>query len=282
MTERDEIKRYLFEKAASGNDLLYSCRQARRPAAGVVEKAKPREEKKENREGRTPEVKKKERIKISEIETGIRYDTAAPVQDKLFSKGAGKDDSTDLSGHDMETLAEEVGKCRKCPLSGSRTNTVFGAGDPSAGVVFVGEAPGREEDLSGIPFVGRAGKLLDKILQAIEFSREQVFIANILKCRPPDNRDPNEKEVAACEPFLQRQLELIEPDIICALGRVAAQTLLRTRSSLGKMRGKIHYYNGIKMIATYHPAALLRNPNFKRPAWEDMKMLRSIYDSSSE
>ncbi|MBD3178095.1 MAG: uracil-DNA glycosylase [Candidatus Latescibacteria bacterium] len=182
----------------------------------------------------------------------------------------------------METLAARVSQCRQCALNSSRTNTVFGAGDPGAGVVFVGEAPGREEDLSGIPFVGRAGKLLDKILEAIDFTRDQIYIANILKCRPPNNRDPLENEVAACEPYLQRQLELMQPELICALGRVAAQTLLRTKSSLGKMRQKLHYYNGIKLIATYHPAALLRNPNFKRPAWEDMKMLRAIYESSRE
>lgn len=210
---------------------------------------------------------------------GIRYKENKELQNGLFDGGPKPDDDS-LKGMTLEQLEEEVAACKKCGLHADRTNTVFGAGDSSAGIVFIGEAPGREEDLRGIPFVGRAGKLLDRILAAIDLSRDDVYIANILKCRPPGNRDPNEDESKACEGYLKRQLELIDPAVICALGRVAAQNLLKTKSPLGKMRGKIHYYNDIKTIVTYHPAALLRNPHFKRPAWEDMKVLRRIYDES--
>jgi DNA polymerase len=173
---------------------------------------------------------------------------------------------------------KQVSVCQKCALHKSRTNTVFGVGNPDAGVVFVGEAPGRDEDLRGEPFVGRAGQLLNKILAAIGFRREDIYIANVLKCRPPENRDPAADEVVHCEPYLIRQLEIIEPRVICALGRIAAQTLLKTSSSLTSMRTEVHDYHGIPMVATYHPAALLRNPNWKRPAWEDVQKLRALYD----
>jgi uracil-DNA glycosylase family 4 len=177
-----------------------------------------------------------------------------------------------------ELDATQVSVGQKCALHQTRTNTVFGVGNPDAGVVFVGEAPGRDEDLKGEPFVGRAGQLLNKILAAIGFRREDIYIANVLKCRPPENRDPASSEVAQCEPYLLRQLEIIEPRVICALGRIAAQTLLKTSSSLTKMRTEVHDYHGIPMVATYHPAALLRNPNWKRPAWEDVQKLRVLYD----
>jgi len=274
---RKDIRRYLCSMAAQGNNLLYRCGEAESEVKEETEQpVRKLEEKKP-----AAKIEKKDKMDISNIETGIVFNTVEAVQDGLFA-GKGASAMFDFSGDDMKSLAGKVSECRRCSLSKSRTNTVFGAGDPRAGVVFVGEAPGREEDLSGLPFVGRAGKLLDRILDAIDFSREEVYIANILKCRPPDNRDPREDEVATCEPFLQKQLELMQPEVICALGRVAAQTLLRTRNSLSRMRGKIHYYNGVKLIATYHPAALLRNPHFKRPAWEDMKMLRAIYDGSGD
>ncbi|MCK4537953.1 MAG: uracil-DNA glycosylase [Candidatus Krumholzibacteria bacterium] len=182
---------------------------------------------------------------------------------------------------DMAGLRTAVAGCERCSLSSTRTNTVFGDGNPRARIVFVGEAPGRDEDLQGVPFVGRSGKLLDKILAAIGFTREDVFIANILKCRPPNNRDPQDVEVVACEEYLARQLQLIDPVVICALGRVAGQTLLKTKESLRVLREGIHHYNGIRLIVTYHPAALLRNPNFKRPTWEDMKLLKKICDEGA-
>jgi DNA polymerase len=173
---------------------------------------------------------------------------------------------------------EEVSVCTRCKLHEGRTKTVFGVGNPQADLVFVGEAPGRDEDLQGEPFVGMAGKLLTKILSAIGFEREDVYICNVLKCRPPQNRDPQPDEVAQCEPYLLRQLEILQPKVICALGRVAAQTLLQTRESLTRMRGRVHDYHGIPMMVTYHPAALLRNPNWKRPTWEDVQKLRALHD----
>ena len=179
----------------------------------------------------------------------------------------------------LRLLAGEVATCTSCPLREERTQTVFGVGDPDADLVFIGEAPGREEDLQGEPFVGRAGQLLNEILKAIGFRREEVYICNILKCRPPNNRDPEPDEVACCEPFLRRQLAIIEPKLICCLGRVAAQNLLGTRATLGALRETVHSYEGIPVMATFHPAALLRNPHWKRPTWDDVRKLRALYDA---
>jgi len=178
----------------------------------------------------------------------------------------------------LADLEQQVAPCLKCPLGQTRNRLVFGAGAPDAGVMFVGEAPGRDEDEQGIPFVGRAGQLLTKILAAIDFEREEVYIGNILKCRPPGNRDPQAAEVEACEPYLQRQIELIRPAVICALGRISGQTLLRTTATLTRLREKVHRYQGRPLVVTYHPAALLRNPHWKRPAWEDVQLLRRIHD----
>ncbi|MFH1009575.1 MAG: uracil-DNA glycosylase [Candidatus Latescibacterota bacterium] len=178
----------------------------------------------------------------------------------------------------LDAFRRTIENCQQCPLAKLRTHLVFGSGNPKADLMFVGEAPGKDEDLQGKPFVGRAGQLLTKMIEAIRFTREQVYIANILKCRPPDNRDPEPGEISACEPHLARQIELIRPKILCALGRIAGQALLETSESLGRLRGKVHRYHGVKLIVTYHPAALLRNPDWKRPAWEDMKQLRREYD----
>lgn len=210
-------------------------------------------------------------------EVGIKRRIKTATQPGLFGQ-TDVEETGGLGGMNLEELEAEVAKCTRCSLSAGRTNTVFGAGNPQADIVFIGEAPGKEEDLQGIPFVGRAGKLLTRMLAAIDLKREDVFIGNILKCRPPQNRDPLEEEVASCEPFLVRQIELIKPHIICALGRVAAQNLLKTKLSLSKMRGKRHYYGDTMVLVTYHPAALLRNPHFKKPAWEDLQKLRAIYD----
>ncbi len=179
----------------------------------------------------------------------------------------------------LESFAEAIKDCKKCKqLAATRKQVVFGTGNPNADAVVVGEAPGADEDEQGKPFVGRAGKLLTEILKAINFSRDEVFICNILKCRPPDNRNPLPDEINNCEPYLFKQLEMIKPKIILAVGTFAAQTLLRTKEPLGKLRGKFHIYKGIKMMVTYHPAALLRNPNWKRPAWEDVQLFRQEYD----
>jgi uracil-DNA glycosylase len=179
------------------------------------------------------------------------------------------------------TLAElnaAICECQKCPLGATRTKFVFGVGNPKADIVIIGEAPGADEDAQGEPFVGRAGQLLNKILEAIHFKREEVFICNILKCRPPNNRDPMAEEVQQCEPYLWKQLELINPKIILCLGRISAQVLLKTNESLTRLRENVHNYRGIPLLVTFHPAALLRNPNWKRPTWEDVQKLRKMYD----
>jgi len=178
----------------------------------------------------------------------------------------------------LEAIREELGDCQRCKLHSSRTQIVFGVGSPRAKLVFVGEAPGRDEDLQGEPFVGQAGQLLTKIIQAIELTREEVYITNIIKCRPPGNRNPEPDEIMACEPFLIKQLEVIRPKLICALGTFAAQTLLKTDEKISLLRGKFHRYQGIPLMPTYHPAFLLRNPNHKRDVWEDMKKIKKEYD----
>ncbi|MBI3586189.1 MAG: uracil-DNA glycosylase [Ignavibacteriales bacterium] len=178
----------------------------------------------------------------------------------------------------LDELNSMICTCTKCPLGHTRTKFVFGVGNPQADIVVVGEAPGADEDAQGEPFVGRAGKLLNKILEAIQFKREEVYICNILKCRPPNNRDPLAEEVDSCEPHLWKQIEIIKPKMILCLGRIAGQTLLRTTDTLTSLRGKIHDYRGVKLMVTYHPAALLRNPNWKKPAWEDVQLFRKLYD----
>ena len=180
----------------------------------------------------------------------------------------------------LDELYQAIHTCTKCPLGYSRTKFVFGTGNEHADIMFIGEAPGRDEDQSGIPFVGRAGQLLDKMLVAIDLKREDVYIANILKCRPPDNRDPLPDESDACLPHLAEQIRLIGPKFICSLGRIAAQILLDTKVPLSKMRGHFYDVGGAKMLVTFHPAALLRNPNFKKDAWEDLKLLRRSYDQA--
>lgn len=180
---------------------------------------------------------------------------------------------------ELEKIAEEVRQCRKCGLGSSRTNAVPGEGNPDARIMFIGEAPGADEDAQGRPFVGRAGQLLDKIINACGLKREDVFIGNILKCRPPDNRDPRAEEIISCLPYLQKQIEIIEPEVIVALGAHAARTLLNTTKPIGQLRGQFHEYCAgigrppIKMMATYHTAYLLRSytPENRRRVWEDMK-----------
>lgn len=182
----------------------------------------------------------------------------------------------------LEAIAADVAKCTKCPLYSTATNPVPGEGNPNADLMCVGEAPGATEDQTGRPFIGAAGQLLTKILAAINLPREQVYICNVLKHRPPGNRNPLPQEVTACSPYLIRQIELIKPKVILALGTFAAQTLLDTKTSIGKLRGQVHRYYGVPLVVTYHPAALLRNPGWKRPTWEDVQLARRILDSSSE
>jgi DNA polymerase len=180
----------------------------------------------------------------------------------------------------LESLEQMISSCQKCPLGQTRTKFVFGVGNPNADIVVIGEAPGADEDRTGEPFVGLAGQLLNKILAAINLRREDVFIANILKSRPPGNRTPERFEVEQCMPYLLKQLELIRPKVMLALGLTAANTLLNRKAKMSELRGGLHDFHGISVIVTYHPAALLRNPQWKRQTWEDVQQLRRLYDES--
>lgn len=176
----------------------------------------------------------------------------------------------------LEEVRDDLGDCQRCKLCQDRTHIVFGAGNPQARLVFVGEGPGVEEDRQGLPFVGRAGQLLTRMIEAIQMSRDEVYICNVVKCRPPGNRTPQEDEITACSPFLVRQLAVLQPEVICCLGLTAAQTLLQVRTPIGRLRGRIHSFHGARLVATYHPAYLLRNPPAKRVVWEDLKRIRSL------
>ncbi len=180
----------------------------------------------------------------------------------------------------LDDFYEEIKNCQKCALAKTRQNFVFGAGNPDASLMLIGEAPGAEEDRQGIPFVGRAGQLLTKMLKAIDFDREEVYIGNILKCRPPGNRDPHPDEILACKPHLKEQIRIIKPDFILALGRIAGQALLNTPTALGKLRQQVFSLENAKALVTYHPAALLRFPQYKDKTWEDLQLLKKLYDET--
>ncbi|MCK5841491.1 MAG: uracil-DNA glycosylase [Candidatus Sabulitectum sp.] len=180
----------------------------------------------------------------------------------------------------MALMKKNLAGCMKCDLGSTRKNIVFGEGNPEAGILVVGEGPGAREDETGRPFVGRSGKLLDKIFASIDLDREKLFIANIVKCRPPNNRTPSASESETCGKFLKQQIEIMKPGIIIALGASAARTLLNTRTGIGLLRGEFHSYMDIPVLVTYHPAALLRSPALKRPVWEDMKKLKSFMDEA--
>ncbi len=228
----------------------------------------------------TPPPEQKPRLGRYEMPT----EPSAPAESAAPDAGLVIGDRTPSPLSQLQSLgdvAKAVAACTGCSLHASARNPVPGEGNPNAGFVIVGEAPGAEEDATGRPFVGQSGQLLEKIIGAIGFTREDVFICNVLKHRPPGNRNPAPDEIAACSPYLLRQLELLQPRVILALGTFAAQTLLQTDLTLGKLRGQIHRYYGVPLIVTYHPAALLRNPNWKRPTWEDVQLARRIFDSAS-
>ena len=181
---------------------------------------------------------------------------------------------------DWDTLRDAVAGCTRCALCESRTQTVFGVGNPDADWMIIGEAPGAEEDRRGEPFVGRAGKLLDEMLRAVGQGRDRAFIANILKCRPPNNRDPKPDESAACRAYLERQIEMVAPKIILAVGRIAAQLLLDSDAPVGRMRGSLHHLGDIPLVVTYHPAYLLRSPTQKRKAWDDLCLAQRVIEGA--
>jgi uracil-DNA glycosylase family 4 len=180
----------------------------------------------------------------------------------------------------LAALQTHIGDCTRCKLSAlGRTQVVFGVGNPNADLMFVGEAPGADEDIQGVPFVGRAGHLLTKIIEAIDLKREDVYIANVIKCRPPQNRNPEPDEIETCQPFLFQQIDVIQPKVIVTLGKFAAQCLLRSEEPISRLRGRLFEYRGAKLIPTFHPAYLLRNPSSKREVWEDMKLVKKLLNS---
>ena len=207
-------------------------------------------------------------------ETGISgFDCTAKSLETVRGWGSRRP----LRPETLDAIRNELGNCRHCMLYKERNNIVFGAGDQNARLVFVGEGPGFEEDQQGKPFVGASGRLFTKIIQAMNLTREKVYICNILKCRPPGNRNPRPDEIKNCFPFLQRQISAVKPDFICALGTFAAQTLLDTTAPISELRGRFFDYQGIKLMPTYHPSFLLRNPSYKRYVWEDMQKLMQTY-----
>ena len=195
-----------------------------------------------------------------------------PQTESMFDRVAAVSES-------LEAIRADLGDCQRCKLAHARKNIVFGSGNPRAGLMFVGEAPGADEDEQGLPFVGRAGQLLTKIIEAIGMRREEVYICNILKCRPPENRNPEPDEIASCQPFLLRQIQSVKPKVVCALGTFGAQTLLQTREPISRLRGQLIDFRGAKLMATFHPAYLLRNPHEKRKVWEDMQKIRDYLKS---
>ena len=214
-----------------------------------------------------------------EDSAGSDYQAPADVAAEVMSKSSPTISLTPVDA--LAAVRADIGDCTRCKLHTlGRTQVVFGVGNPAAGLMFVGEAPGADEDVQGVPFVGRAGQLLTKIVEAIGLTREDVYIANVIKCRPPQNRNPEPDEVSTCEPFLFQQIDIIRPKVIVALGKFGAQTLLRTLEPISKLRGRVFEYRGSKLIPTFHPAYLLRNPSSKREVWEDMKLVRKLLTES--
>ena len=203
-------------------------------------------------------------------EAGYRgFDCSAPTLETLSSWDAGER----IFKEDLSEIRIDLEDCRRCGLARGRTHIVFGSGNPDGGLMFVGEGPGMEEDRRGEPFVGAAGRLLTKIINAIGLSRSEVYICNVIKCRPPENRNPTDTEIQTCVPFLKRQIGAVKPAFICALGKFAAQTLLETAQPISRLRGRLYDRSGVKVLPTYHPAYLLRNPEKKREVWNDMQLL---------
>lgn len=214
-----------------------------------------------------------DRSRVVEDALVVLQDTTPEEQEEIVAQQPSVSWSESTT---LDDLHAKICSCMDCPLGATRTNFVFGSGNPNANLMIVGEAPGADEDEQGLPFVGRAGQLLTKILEAIEIQRSDVYICNILKCRPPNNRKPLASETDACEPYLWKQIELVKPRYILALGLTAANTLLKNKESMASLRGKTHDYHGIPMIVTYHPAALLRNPEWKKATWEDVQQLAQL------
>ena len=304
------VRRFLEEEIAAGRGVLWDivlsehARGARSRSEGAVatvdEPASPApasaEPKPAAKAKTTQKTKPAAKPKAAALpEPTEKTASGTPISDLgdtslLFDmpKGSADGPGEARPGDTLQIIGNEVRSCTNCGLSGCRTNAVPGTGTGSSGIVFVGEAPGAQEDLQGEPFVGRAGDLLTKILAGMDerklipgvpINRETVYICNVLKCRPPENRNPLPHEIEACSPFLQRQLALLQPKIICCLGKFAAELLVGVKGTIASLRGKVYRYGSSKLLVTYHPAACLRNPGYKRPVWEDMQLLAREYSS---
>ncbi len=273
---RDPLRRYLaLQRDLGGDEVLFDAAvqppavraAVARPTAAVAPRAAPSAAPAPARRSEAPAI-------TDERATGWRKGAPAIPGPGLKLVTA----SAIVPWTSLAEVAEVIAGCTQCPLCAGRTKTVPGEGAPAARLMLVGEGPGETEDLTGRPFVGRAGELLDKILESIEAPRASVFIANVVKCRPPRNRTPLPDERAACLPYLHRQIALVRPRVLLALGSTAAEAMLGVKKPLGELRLKVHEWNGIPLIVTYHPAALLRNPNWKRPAWDDVRIARQLLD----
>ena len=231
-----------------------------------------------NLQGFTAILDEVSRTLLQMADAGIKGIDCSPESlDKLKAWGRGPGVISAGSTETLEDIRAHLGDCQRCKLCRSRTRIVFGAGNPQARLMFIGEGPGHEEDRAGEPFVGAAGQLLNRIIEAIRLNRQDVYIANVVKCRPPGNRLPEPEEIATCSPFLRRQIRAIRPWFLCTLGSCAAQTLLNTQEAVSRLRGRFFDYGGIRVLPTFHPAYLLRNPEKKREVWEDMKLLMKEY-----
>jgi DNA polymerase len=269
----DALARYLRQRQELGHDPLFFERLSRRDAlAALAGSARP-----------TPTSSRPERVASVTTRESAGAGSVArgrPASSEAGGGGApaGPPSTSGLQG-DLEALRAEALACTRCRLCTGRTQAVFSDGNPSARLMVVGEAPGEREDQTGLPFVGPAGKLLDLMLASVGLSRkESVYICNVIKCRPPGNRNPAPDEIEACAPFLRRQIELIEPEALLAVGSFSGQLLTRSDKPLGKLRGAVYSYEGVPLVVTYHPAALLRNPGWSRAAWDDLQLLRQVMD----
>ncbi|MBU0683622.1 MAG: uracil-DNA glycosylase [Candidatus Omnitrophota bacterium] len=218
-------------------------------------------------------MQNKKKVLVENVKNLVKTEMLSGINEICVPAGNKRKINKSENRITLEEFNKKISTCCNCPLGQTRINFVFGEGSPNAKLMFIGEAPGGDEDKQGRPFVGRAGQLLTKIIEAIGLKREDVFIANIIKCRPPQNRNPLPSEIAACSPYLLKQIELIKPKVICALGKFSAQTLLETETSISRLRGKFYDYHGIKLMPTYHPAYLLRNSSGKKDVWEDMQVI---------
>ena len=280
----DKVKLFFSQQAELYGDEMFVSRQSQAASEQQqdkeVEKIGREEDKKTTDQDSSQEVEHEKENDLIRKPKTIKVSEDTDLFDGSVLKSEWKIDPHWHESDSLEVLNSRVSGCLKCKLGTTRKNFVFGVGNPNAKLVLIGEAPGADEDEQGEPFVGRAGQLLNKILVAVQLRREEVYICNILKCRPPNNRDPLPDEVEACEPFLKKQIEIIKPKLIMCLGRIAGQTLLKTRATLSELRNNVYVYQGVKVLVTFHPAALLRNPNWKKPAWEDVQKMKKMYDEA--